>query len=139
MPTTDQSIIVEASIDAVWAKLSNFHDLSWAPNVISSVDVVGDVDGGSPGAKRILNNAFHETLTDVNSDEHVIKYSIDDGPAPISKDDISNYVGVIRLSSDGDGTLVKWTSSWDSSVDDAVEFCQGIYLALLDDLAKSFN
>jgi hypothetical protein len=141
MPTTDQSIVVDAPIEDVWSRFINFHDLSWAPNVISNVEKVGDVDGGMPGAKRILNNAFHETLIEINSDEYFLKYSIDDGPSPVSKAEVDNYVGIVTLgpSAKGDGTLVAWSSSWESSADDAVAFCHGIYVALLEELANSFN
>ncbi len=141
MPTTDQSIVVDAPIEDVWSRFINFHDLSWAPNVISNVEKVGDVDGGIPGAKRILNNAFHETLIEINSDEYFLRYSIDDGPSPVSKAEVDNYVGVVTLgpSAEGDGTLVEWTSSWESRADDAVAFCHGIYVALLEELANSFN
>lgn len=141
MPTTNQSIVVDAPIEDVWSRFINFHDLSWAPNVISNVEKVGDVDGGIPGAKRILNNAFHETLIEINSDEYFLRYSIDDGPSPVSKAEVDNYVGVVTLgpSAEGDGTLVEWTSSWESRADDAVAFCHGIYVALLEELANSFN
>ena len=140
MPTTNQSIVIDAPIADVWSRFSDFHNFSWAPNVMTQVDKVGSVDGGSPGAKRILNNAFHETLIEINNDEYSLKYSIDDGPSPVSKEEVDNYVGVVRLSpaEDGSGTLVEWSSSWDSEVDDAVEFCHGIYVALLGELAKSF-
>ena len=141
MPTTNQSIVVDAPIEDVWSRFIDFHNLSWAPNVISNVEKVGDVDGGIPGAKRILNNAFHETLIEINSDEYFLRYSIDDGPSPVSKAEVDNYVGVVTLgpSAEGDGTLVEWTSSWESRADDAVAFCHGIYVALLEELANSFN
>ncbi len=141
MLTTNQSVVVDAPIADVWSRFSDFHDFSWAPNVMTQVDQVGSIDGGSPGAKRILNNAFHETLIEINNDEYSLKYSIDDGPSPVSKEEVDNYIGVVRLSpaEDGSGTLVEWSSSWDSNVDDAVEFCHGIYVALLGELAKSFD
>lgn len=141
VPTTDQSIEINAPIADVWSKFTDFHDLSWAPNVIANVEKVGSIDGGTPGAKRILNDAFHETLIEVDADEYLVKYSIDDGPSPVSKDEVENYIGIIKLSpgKDGSGTLVQWTSSWESKADDAVEFCQGIYAALLGDLARSFD
>lgn len=140
MPSTDQSIVINATISEVWNRFSNFHDLSWAPNVISGVDKVGDIDGNKVGAKRVLNNAFHETLVEMNNDERFLRYSIDDGPSPVSKDEVENYFGVIKLSpsAEGSGTLVEWNSSWESRVDDAVEFCHGIYVALLGELEKSF-
>ena len=141
MPNTNQSIIINKPVKDVWQKLNNFHDFSWAPNVITSVDKIGDIDGGSVGAKRILNKAFQETLVEINNDEHFLKYSIDDGPSPVSKEEVENYIGYIKLTpaANNFGTLVEWTSSWDSKVEDAVEFCHGIYVALLGELDKSFN
>lgn len=141
MPSTTQSIVVDAPITEVWAKINNFHDLSWAPNVITSVDNAGRVEGREAGAKRILNNVSHETLMDILEDEYMMKYSIDDGPSPVSKNEVSDYFGVIKLSpaTESNGTLVEWSSSWESDVEDAVAFCHGIYVALLGELAESFK
>ena len=141
MPSTYQLIVADAPITEVWAKINNFHDLSWAPNVITKVEKVGSVDGREAGAKRILNDAFHETLVEIDDDEYKMKYSIDDGPSPVSRDEVSNYFGVVQLSpaTEGDGTLVEWSSSWESDVEDAAEFCHGIYVALLGELAESFR
>lgn len=141
MPETSQSRLVDAPATEVWRKLRNFHDMSWAPNVISSVDKVGGIDGSTVGAKRILNKVFHETLVEIDEAGHSLKYSIDDGPSPVSREEVSDYYGHIRLSPNegGSGTLVEWTSEWNSKVDDAVAFCHGIYVALLDELANSFQ
>ena len=134
MPSTNQSVTINSSIDNVWAKFGSFHEMPWAPNVITGIEKVGDKAGTEIGAKRILNGAFHETLTAVDPDNHTIQYSIDDGPSPVSKDEVSNYTGTIKLSETKDGTLVEWTSNWDSNSEDAVEFCHGIYVALLGEL-----
>ena len=141
MPETNQSIDINAPISDVWAKLNNFHNFSWAPNVITSVDKVGVIDGGQVGAKRVLNNAFHETLVEIDNKNYSLKYAIDDGPSPVSKNDVSNYFGSINLSSSNNNTQthVSWISSWESNSEDAVEFCHGIYVALLDELAASFT
>lgn len=141
MPSTHQSKEINASISEVWTKFQNFHDLSWAPNVITKVEKVGSFDGEKVGAKRILNNAFHETLVEIDHDNHMLKYSIDDGPSPVSKEEVSHYYGVVTLSptEQDNRTHVEWSSSWESNVEDAVEFCQGIYVALLNELAESFK
>ena len=141
MPTTNQSTVIDAPIAEVWSRFDNFHDLSWAPNVITSVEKVGTIDGNSVGAKRILNSAFHETMTEISNDEYFLKYSINDGPSPVSKEEVDNYIGVVKLapSKGGSSTLVEWTSSWESKVVDAAEFCHGIYVALLGELEKSFR
>lgn len=141
MPSTHQSQDIDAPVSEVWKRFENFHDLSWAPDVVPSVDKVGPIDGHAPGAKRILNNAFYETLVEIDPQQHRLKYSIDDGPSPVSKDEVSNYYGVVTLEpvDGGTRTHVEWTSSWDSSSEDAVAFCHGIYVALLDALARSFE
>jgi hypothetical protein len=141
MPSTNQSKDIDAPISEVWANFNNFHNLSWAPNVITQVEKIGSIDGGAVGAKRILNNVFHETLVEIDQEKHMLKYSIDDGPSPVSKEEVSNYYGVVKLSpiDEGDRTHVEWSSSWESNVDDAVEFCHGIYVALLNELAEIFK
>lgn len=141
MPSTHQSIMVNAPIDAVWKKLNNFHDAPWASAILTSIEKVGHKNGQEIGAKRVLNGVFHETLTLLDTNAYRMEYSIDDGPSPVSREEVSNYMGVIQLdpAPDGDATQVVWTSSWTSNSEDAVEFCHGIYVALLDALANSFK
>lgn len=138
MPSTNQSIVINADLEDVWAKFGSFHDLSWAPKVVTSVEKIGDTSGTEIGAKRILNGVFLETLLSVDEVNHIISYSIDDGPSPVSKEEVSNYIGTIRLSSADEGTLVEWDSDWDSNSDDAIAFCSGIYVALLGELKAAF-
>ena len=51
MGSCNNNITVNASIDTVWQTLRNFHDMSWAPGVITSVQAVGDKGGDEVGAK----------------------------------------------------------------------------------------
>ena len=140
MPSTIQSKIIDAPIDAVWKKFHDFHDLSWAANVLPSCEKTGDINGREAGATRLLNGAFKETLREIDPQAYSLKYSIDDGPSPVSKDEVANYFGTIQLSpAEGGGTLVDWNSSWESNSMDAVDFCHGIYVALLNELASSFD
>ncbi len=141
MPSTYQSNLINAPVDKVWAAISNFHDMSWAPNVVSSCESVGDTPGTEVGAKRILNGAFHETLMEVDATGHLMKYSIDDGPAPISPSEVSNYIGEIKLTpvTMQDSTLIEWSSSWDSNEEEAVSFCHNIYVAIMGDLAETMS
>jgi len=124
MPSTYQSIVVNAPIETVWEKVSNFHDMSWAPNVVSSCTALGDLPAKEVGARRILNEVFKETLTRSDETEYVIEYSIDDGPSPVSPKDVQYYTGCVKLSpiTEGGGTFVEWSSMWDSDEQDAVEY-----------------
>ena len=135
------SAVINAPADKVWAALNNFHDLSAFPNVVQSLDVVGDAGGTQVGAKRLLNGAIHETLISLDNDERVCRYSIDDGPEALSKDNVSGYVGQVQVFpvTDADASFVLWTSSWGTGGDGVAEFCNPIYQALLGDLKASLS
>ena len=141
MPSTYQSIVVNAPIETVWDTVKDFHDFSWAAGVIESCDPVGEHSGQEVGAKRVLNGVFKETLVEFDANAHTIRYSIDDGPSPVSASDVSNYFGTLQLrSSSLDGmTFVEWGSQWESNSEDAVEFCHQIYSALLQTLKAKFE
>lgn len=141
MGSTHQSIEIGAPADQVWQTIRNFHDASWAPNVVSSLEAVGETSGDEVGAIRILNGAFRETLLTLDDHAKTFTYSIDDGPSPVSKEDVKNYVGrvAVQQAEQGDGTLVEWSSTWQDNDEPAYEFCHGIYVALLQDMKKSLE
>ncbi|MBL4797485.1 MAG: SRPBCC family protein [Oleispira sp.] len=135
------STTVNAPIDQVWDMIKDFHQLDWAAPVATKVDVVGELPGTQVGARRILNDAFHETLLSVDAMNHRFTYSIDDGPGPVAKGVIDNYVGRVELFpiTDTEGTFVKWTSEFDSADETQVtEFCNPIYSGLLAALKTRF-
>ena len=135
------STIVQLPIDQAWEKLKNFHDMSWAPNVITSVEKVGDKSGLEIGAKRILNQAFHETLTVFDEESKQIKYTIDNGPEALSPDNVQGYVGEVTLTPLSENeTKVQWDASWENEGDkDVHAFCDPVYKALLADMAENLK
>ena len=135
------SAIIPADVEQVWAKLRDFHDMSWASGVIESCDKANELPGTQIGAKRILNQAFHETLLALDDQERIVRYSIDDGPEAVAKDNVNGYVGEVRVFpvTAGNQTFVLWTSSWEDSKGGVAEFCDPIYKALLDALKKHFS
>ena len=141
MGQTYQSITIHVPVERVWSTLRDFHDMSWAPNVVTGVEIVGDAAGDEPGAGRVLNGAFHETLREIDDEERTFSYSIDDGPSPVSRDDVKDYIGRVSVqAADGEGsTFVEWSSSWELNDEPAYEFCHGIYVALLSDLKNSLE
>ena len=139
MGSTFQEIEIKAPADKVWKAIRDFHDLSWAPNVVTGVDVVGNKPGDKPGAGRVLNGAFHETLRTLDDMGKTFTYSIDDGPSPVSKDDVNNYVGRVLVEHMATGTRVEWSSTWQQNDDAAHDFCHAIYVALLDDMKQSLE
>ena len=136
------STIIHAPIDKVWAKINNFHDMNWAKPVVTSCQIVGNVASANPGAKRILNEAFHETLTAMDTDKHRFTYTIDQGPPPLSSDNISSYIGTVTLQpiTANNHTFIGWQSDFQAKDDAAVgDFCNPLYTALLAALRESFS
>ncbi len=136
------SIVINAPSEEVWAVLRDFHDLSWSKNVVTKVEVVGDKSATKVGAKRILNDAFHETLQSHSDACMKLTYSIDDGPADVSKDNVEGYLGKVRVFSvsENNSTFVVWTSEWKSAKTDGVaDLCNPIYHAVLQDLKLHFS
>ena len=120
--------------------LRNFHDMSWASGIAESCTAVGDRDEDKPGAWRVHNGVFHETLLAVDNLERSLKYSIDEGPSPVFKAEVSDYIGQLRMLTvtDTDTSFVGWYSSWRGNDAAATEFRHSIYVALLDALKKHF-
>ncbi len=135
------SVAVDAPCEKVWETISNFHDLGWAGGVITGVEAKGDLKGNEIGAKRIVNNAFHETLLTLDESEHTFSYSIDDGPDPLAKGTVTNYVGSVRILpvTENGTTFVEWQSTYESANDSAIaDFCNPIYVALLGAMKQHF-
>ena len=89
--------VVNAPVDQAWSASRNCYDMSWAPQVITSLDKVGDAGENQTGAKRVLNGVFHETLKTVDDANRTLTYSIDDGPEAVSKENVTGYVGTVRV------------------------------------------
>ncbi len=73
--------------------------------------------------------------------QRTFRYTIDDGPSPVSKDEVSDYVGCVRVCgiTEGGGSFVEWSSTWEAKDDAAREFCQTIYVALLGQLKQALS
>ena len=133
-------IEIKAPVNKVWETIRDFHDLSLAPDVVSSVAKVGDKNGNEIGAKRILNGVFHETLTVLDPGSFSFSYSIDDGPGPVASDAVSNYTGRVQLTASEMGCLAEWSSTFQSENENEVaDFCNPIYMALLNSLNETLS
>jgi len=135
------SVTVNAPGDQVWNAIKDFHEMSWATGVITSVEKDGQIAGDTPGAMRLLNGAFHETLISIDEEGKTFSYSIDDGPEPLAKDSLWSYVGTVKVYpvTIDNTTFVEWQSEYDAADDQAVgDFCNPIYEALLSALKGYF-
>ena len=91
-----EKIEIESPIDTVWETIRDFHNMAWASGVITAEVKVGDKNGDEVGAKRVLNDVFHETLTKLDADGYTFSYSIDDGPGPVAQSAVEKYIGTVK-------------------------------------------
>jgi len=140
MPATYQSTIVQAPAETVWQSLRDFHDMSWAAGVVEKCEAVGNRAGDQVGARRVLNDAFHETLRGLDDTTMTLRYSIDEGPSPVSSREVSNYAGTVHVvpATEDGACVVEWHSQWEAASEDGVPFCADIYKALLGRLRTHF-
>mgnify|MGYP001828752770 CR=1 FL=1 len=135
------STVIDAPCEKVWQTIRDFHDLGWAAGVVTDVKVKGDLKGDQIGAKRVINDVFHETLLTLDEEGHTFSYSIDDGPAPMAAGTVTNYVGSVAVSpvTENDATFVEWQSTYESANDSEIaDFCNPIYVALLAAMKEHF-
>jgi len=133
MTTSFHSAVIEAPVEVVWQAVRDFHDVSWAAGVLTSCTVVGDRKGDQIGARRVLNDQFHETLLALDDQDRSQKYRLDDGPSPVSRDDVHDFVArlrVVPITASGQ-TLMELSASWEGADDPVREFSGRIYKALL--------
>jgi hypothetical protein len=141
MPKVYNSIIVPAPIEEVWSRIRDFHDFSWAPSLVTSCEKMGEGDGFTVGARRLLNGIFLDTLIAYSAVDRRMMYSLDDGPSPVSSGEIHDYIGNLHLLpvTADNITFAEWSGTWESETTDAVEYMNGVYRSLLRDLAAGFG
>lgn len=139
--TSNTVITIPQPVEKVWETINNFHDLSWCPNVVSECLPLDEISGDATGSKRLVNNAFYERLRAYNSDVHFIGYMIEDGPPPISTDELKDIHVQIKLNPmAGSQTEVAFsvTSSAAENLD-SVNFCVDNCVAMFLDLKKTLG
>jgi len=133
-------IQIEAPIQKVRDTINNFHDISGAPDVVTSVIKVGDKNGDEVGAGRILNGVFHETLAELDPGNVTFSYRIDDGPGPVASDAVSDYIGTLKLTEAGSGCVIQWSSVFQSQNEEEVAgFCNSTNIALRHSLKEKMS
>ncbi|WP_185964586.1 SRPBCC family protein [Aliikangiella marina] len=140
MGQVSQQIIIDSSIKKLWQRIEDFHDMSWASKVATSVIKEGDKSGFEVGAQRIVNDVFFETLLKYAPQDWTISYRVDKGPGPLKPSNIKNFIGTIKLLALEDKTQVNWTATFESENDEAViSFCNSMYQTLLKAMRESFS
>ena len=108
MPNIDASAIVSATPDQAFAVVGNFSDASWVPGTAST-----QVDGSGVGAVRTVVTAdgtkLKERLEAYDAAARRYTYALIEAPMPLK-----NYLSTVEVTSEGQGTRVRWTASFEA-------------------------
>ena len=67
MGTTHQEIEINAPVDTVWNAIRNFHDMSWAPNVVTSVEWTSSWEQNDEAARDFCQGIYAALLNDMKA------------------------------------------------------------------------
>lgn len=139
-----EKITIEASADAVWARIRNFDALKdWHPAVTESPADKGNAEGSVRSLKLKGGGALTETLESYNDAQKKYSYRAKDGGAL----PVTNYTSTISVTAAGAGATVEWRGAFyrgfpnndpppDQNDEAAVKAVTGVYQSGLANLKK---
>jgi len=104
----DKSIMINASVDSVWAVVKDFDKISdWHPDVLSSE---GDNNNKSGDERKLTlkSGVLTEGLDYFSETDHEYNYRLSTENTDVFP--VSSYTTAIQLIAEGDKTKVKWKS-----------------------------
>jgi hypothetical protein len=138
MPTVSMTTDLGAPADLIWDLVGRFNALGeWHPLVQKST-TTGKAEGATRALKLATGGTLVERLEHVSDAERVYRYSIVDGPLPVT-----DCAAEIRVRDRGDGTAsVEWSCSFTpacAAEADAVKAIHRLYQSGLDNLRQIFG
>lgn len=124
MTTVHQSRRIAASADSIWEIVKDFGALDkWVPPVPGPLELTGEA--ATPGTERVFRNngeiSFVERFLGNDEDLREHSYSITRAPLPIS-----NHRATIRVTDDGDHSVVDWTAEFDADDDQGEQIAESM-------------
>jgi len=112
------SMLIDAPVEAVWAAVRDFGDMSWLPGVVDC-RIEGGRDSDSVGCVRVFaigdGATASERLLELDDSRYRFVYSFVKPAFPIE-----NYVATFELIpvTDGNRTFAQWSATFDEAPDD---------------------
>lgn len=140
-----EKVTIDASADAVWAKIKNFDALKdWHPAVAESPADKGNEEGSVRSIKLKGGGALSESLERYDDAKKLYSYRAKDGGAL----PVTNYTSTIQVSAEGaNKAVVEWRGAFyrgfpnnnpppDQNDEAAVKAITGVYTSGLANLKK---
>lgn len=135
------TITIDAPVQQVWARIADFHDLSWT-GLGESLERLGSTPGDQVGARRLIEGEFEETLLARDEATRTIEYRLDRGPGPLAPPALRGYVGRLRLTpiTATGGTFVEWSTRFEVGDEAGVAaMCDPFYRSALQGLRAALT
>lgn len=107
-----ESIVINATPDAVWAKIKNFHDASWMPTVASTAGQGGNDAGASRELTLKGGGVIKEELKKFDDAEKSLSYKIVKDGVDMKILPVSDYSAKITVTAEGSGAKVEWNGAF---------------------------
>ena len=139
-----ETITIEASADAVWARIKDFDALAkWHPAVAASPATSGNSEGSVRNLELKGGGKLVETLSKHDDAARLYTYRAKDGGAL----PVTNYTSTIQVKADGGKAVVEWRGAFyrgfpnndpppDQNDEAAVKAVTGVYQSGLANLKK---
>jgi carbon monoxide dehydrogenase subunit G len=139
-----EKIRIDASADAVWARIANFDALKdWHPAVAESPADKGNAEGSVRSIQLKGGGSLSETLESYNAAQKKYSYRAKDGGAL----PVTNYTSTITVTADGNAAVVEWRGAFyrgfpnnnpppDQNDEAAVKAVTAVYTSGLQNLKK---
>lgn len=127
MPKITVSSVIDAPVDAVWARIRDFNALpSWHPRMVES-----EIEDGLPSDEigcvrkfKIVSGAtVRERLVAFSDADRSVTYAIIETPQPISNHEATL---TLRPVTDGNRTFAEWTAEFDAPAEEADKVAAGM-------------
>lgn len=103
-----ESIVINASADAVWAKIKNFHDASWMPMVAGTAGQGGNEAGATRELTLKSGSVVKEELKKYDDAEKSFAYKIVKDGVDMKVLPVNDYSAKITVTAEGSGAKVEW-------------------------------
>lgn len=139
-----EKVTIDASADAVWAKIKNFDALKdWHPAVAESPADKGNEEGSVRSIKLKGGGTLSESLERYDDARKLYSYRAKDGGAL----PVTNYTSTIQVTAEGGRAVVEWRGAFyrafpnnnpppDQNDEAAVAAVTGVYTSGLANLKK---
>jgi hypothetical protein len=107
-----ESIVINASADAVWERIKNFADASWMPMVAKTAGQGGNVAGATRELTLKSAGVIKEELRKHEEAEKSFSYKIVKDGVDMKVLPVNDYSSKITVTAEGSGAKVEWNGAF---------------------------